>query len=148
MKTNRVVEIIFTVLGILMFGLNTVGSLIIYLNLDNPESKSIIEDIIIEGNIQEVTADQLFSFLSNGALFILVMTALCAILGIVSLFALIGDRKPKLAGTILIITAILGTILTLLTGILGGILYLIGGITALVRKSKANNSNNLTEDFR
>ena len=95
-------------------------------------------------NIEGVNADQILSFLSNGTLVILAISVLCAVLGIVSLFKLKGDRNPKSAGKILIITAIFGTILTLFTGILGGLPYLIAGIVALVRKS---NDNNLIEEF-
>ena len=145
---KRVVEAIFTLIGILMYGLLTIVSIAIFSNFkENPESKNLIQEFLTDENIKEVNADQVLSLLSNGTIFILVISVLCIVFGILSLFTLKGDRDPKLAGKILILTSILGTILTLFTGILGGLPYLIAGIIALVRKSKLRDDNNLIEEF-
>ncbi|AQQ53380.1 DUF4064 domain-containing protein [Planococcus lenghuensis] len=66
---------------------------------------------------------------------LLALTALAAIIsGIVAMVLLKGNKNPKVAGIIFIVTAIVAAVITAGAGIIAGIFYLIAGIMCLVRK--------------
>ncbi|KAB2495231.1 DUF4064 domain-containing protein [Priestia endophytica] len=134
---SRVVEIVFSVIGIVLFLVVSLGSgFVLALPQDNQDVINGFQQALDESNITNISASEMASTINDGALYILIVTLICAILGIVSIIYLKGNKKPKLAGGILIVTAILGTVATFILGIFGGIAYLIAGIIALVRKSK------------
>ncbi|MFP3887592.1 DUF4064 domain-containing protein [Priestia filamentosa] len=134
---SRVVEIVFSVIGIVLFLIVSVGSgFVLALSQDNQDVQDGFQQAIDKSNITNISASEMASAVNDGALYLLIVTLICAILGIVSIIYLKGNKKPKLAGGILIVTAILGTVATFVLGIFGGIAYLIAGIIALVRKSK------------
>lgn len=134
---SRVVEIVFSVIGIVLFLIVSVGSsFVLALPQDNQDVQDGFQQAIDKSNITNISASEMASAVNDGALYLLIVTLICTILGIVSIIYLKGNKKPKLAGGILIVTAILGTVATFVLGIFGGIAYLIAGIIALVRKSK------------
>ncbi|MFP7495082.1 DUF4064 domain-containing protein [Terribacillus saccharophilus] len=68
------------------------------------------------------------------SIWLVILYVICAILGFVSLAMLKPNKKATGAGILLIVTAVLGTLLSVFLAIVGGILYLIAGIMAIVRK--------------
>lgn len=62
-------------------------------------------------NISVVNADQITSFLSNGFLYLAIISIIFIILGVISIVML--KKNTKATGKMLIFTGILGTLLTL-----------------------------------
>ncbi|UOQ44475.1 DUF4064 domain-containing protein [Halobacillus salinarum] len=136
---NRTAEMVLTSIGLAVYAIMSFFSFRVMSLKDNEEIKNQIEqglnsnpDMQGAGN---VSVDKVLDFLFAGATFVLIMSLIGLILGILTIIFLRGDKKPKAAGIILIITAIVTTLLTIVD-FFGGIFYLIAGITALVRKSK------------
>lgn len=63
---------------------------------------------------------------------------LALILGLIALVLLNKYKKHKVAGSILLVLGILGTILTIPFGLLSGPLFIIASIMCFVRKSKTS----------
>lgn len=65
-----------------------------------------------------------------------IVTILAIILGIVAVVFLKRNHRPTVAGIILLVTAVVGSIFSLPFGIFGGLFYLIAGIMCFARKPK------------
>ncbi|MFD1038922.1 DUF4064 domain-containing protein [Virgibacillus byunsanensis] len=137
---KRTVEIIFTVIGIIMFGILLVGSTAFLNAQGDSELEEAIRTVIDQqetGEIPEtVNVAQIIDFINGASLYLLIVTGVCAALGILAILFLVGNKKPKAAGIILIVTAVIGTLATVFMGIFGGIAYLVAGIVSLARKPK------------
>lgn len=137
---KRTAEIIFTVIGILLYAIPVVLAGILLSVKDNPQFRAEIErGINTAPNADElgnINMDQMIDFLGTFTTVILVAAVLAIALGVLSIVFLKGDKKPKAAGIILIITAIVMTFGTVGLGLFAGVAYLIAGIIALVRKKK------------
>ncbi len=79
---------------------------------------------------------QMIDAMGSFGMFVLIAALIAIGLGILSALFLKGNKKPKAAGIILIVTAIIFTFATVFIGVFGGAVYLIAGIVALVRKPK------------
>ncbi|MFP7255660.1 DUF4064 domain-containing protein [Terribacillus goriensis] len=90
-------------------------------------------ELVNQGLTQE-DASMFTDLVTGMSIWFIILYVICAILGFVSLAMLKPNKKAIGAGILLIITAVLGTVLSIFTGIIGGILYLIAGIMAIVRK--------------
>ncbi|GGD01606.1 hypothetical protein GCM10007216_35400 [Thalassobacillus devorans] len=51
-----------------------------------------------------------------------------------------GNKKPKLAGILLIVIAVMATIVTIGVAVVAGLFYIIAGVLSIVRKSKEMNN--------
>ncbi|SNZ16964.1 Protein of unknown function [Terribacillus aidingensis] len=87
-----------------------------------------------QGDITQDQAEALSGLMSGVSIWMIIVFVICAILGFVSLTMLKNNKPAKGAGILLIITAVLGTVLSIFTGFISGVLYLIAGIMAIVRK--------------
>ncbi|AUJ26078.1 DUF4064 domain-containing protein [Virgibacillus dokdonensis] len=132
---KRTGEIVFTVIGILLFGILIFGSAT-YLSADSGEIQQLFEEVLQEEGTNEVSAEDLSQTVESAATTMLIVSIVSVIFGLISIFLLVGNKKPKIAGVILLITAIGGTFLTMFFGSFGGVVYLVAGIMALVRKEK------------
>ncbi|WP_101846777.1 DUF4064 domain-containing protein [Halobacillus sp. Marseille-P3879] len=136
---KRTIEIVFTVIGAVFFGLAAaIGAFFVNMG-DNPQARAEIESILSQDpdvDTDQISVDQIMDGMAAGAWTVLIAAILAIVLGILCIVFLKGNKKPKAAGIILIITAVLMTFGTFGVGLFGGIAYLIGGIVALVRKPK------------
>lgn len=138
---KRTAEIILTVIGIVLYGLPVIISAFLLNLKNNPEMVGEMERAMQNApnsdqmQMGDVNMEQMMSFLGSFATIVLVAAILSIILGILSIVFLKGDKKPKAAGIILIVTAVVMTFGTIGFGLFGGVAYLIAGIVALVRKS-------------
>ncbi|MFG6150519.1 DUF4064 domain-containing protein [Halobacillus sp. B23F22_1] len=137
---KRTVEIVFTIIGAVFFGLAlALGAFFANMG-DNPQARAELESIINQDpNVDpdQISVDQLMNAMSTGAWTVVVAGLIAVALGILCIVFLKGNKKPKAAGIILIVAAVLLTFGTFGLGLFGGIAYLIAGITALVRKPKS-----------
>ncbi|RWZ52365.1 DUF4064 domain-containing protein [Halobacillus fulvus] len=136
---KRTVEIVLTVIGILLYAFPIVVGWVFVAFQDNPQVR---EEFIIAMNEasggQEFTnmdINQVWDMMGTFAMFILISSIVGVVLGILSIFFLSKNRRPKTAGIILILTAVVLTFATVGLGLFSGGLYLIAGIVALVRKT-------------
>lgn len=138
---KRTVEIVLTVIGMLLFIIPIFAGFTFQMVKDNPQIRQQVENAVREAensqNIEAMPMDvnQLFNVLGTFTMVILIAGILAIGLGILAIVFLKGNKKPKAAGIILIISAIVMTFATFALGLFGGAAYLVAGIVALVRKS-------------
>ncbi|TGB01937.1 DUF4064 domain-containing protein [Halobacillus salinus] len=136
---NRTAEIVLTVIGIVLYGLPLAIGFMFRSFQNNPQAKEDFMNAMQQApnsqELQNVNMDQMFDFMGAFALFILVVSFIAVGLAILSIYFLKGNKKPKAAGIILIITAVVFTLATLFIGLFGSVAFLIAGIVALVRKT-------------
>lgn len=126
---KRTAEKVLAIIGAVLFLVFAVWSVIGLGGADEATTNELVN--------QGLTAEDasMFTDLVTGmSIWFIILYVICAILGFVALAMLKPNKKATGAGILLIITAVLGTILSVFTGIIGGILYLIAGIMAIVRK--------------
>ncbi|WP_338527825.1 DUF4064 domain-containing protein [Bacillus sp. MAG717A] len=135
---NRTLEKSFTIIGIVLFVFLLIGSFMFYEGTkNNNDTFKLVQDFIEEENIKDIAPEQVIDLISNGSLYIVVLSVLSILAGVISLILLKNNTRS--AGILLITTSILISILTILLGILGGIAYLIAGIVIVSKEKKVKN---------
>lgn len=135
-KVNRIGEIILVIFGILVSIVGLFVRPIYGAIFKNPEILSDIEnDLANEGfGVQEITESiAVLDYLST---YLTVVAGISIVIGIIAIFLLIGDKKAKAAGILLIVGAVLILVSSIGAGFFAFVFYLIAGIIALVRKAK------------
>ncbi|WJE16063.1 DUF4064 domain-containing protein [Halobacillus sp. ACCC02827] len=139
---KRTVEIVLTVIGMVLFGIPLFVSTVVMGGIDDPGVREGVENFINSSEFQaqpgaeDFTSGQLLTMFESLGQFVLIASIVGLAVGILALIFLIGNKKPKAAGIMLIVSAIVLTLATLFLGIFGGAAYLVAGIVALVRKSR------------
>ena len=129
MKSNG--EVLFSVIGVVLFSILFAGSLVLSNGVQNSSgAEELAQQFISDENVTEVTAGQILTFLENGFLYVGIVSLICAVIGVISIVLIKKSDNPGAAGKLLISTAILSTILTLFVGVLACCAYLIAGIKA------------------
>lgn len=135
---KRTIEIVLTAIGLLFSllgaGLTTFLVLMTRLDVFKEGFEEGYYDGAIEGTYDNSEAAIVLNILSGFGWLVVSMFAIGIILGIISIFFYIGNKKPKAASIILIIGSVIVGIGTVLTGFMPALLYLIAGIIGLVRK--------------
>lgn len=138
---KRTGEIVLSIIGVFFYALMAaIGGFMIWLE----NNRDMVQDFLQKAAEQDPTAPPLsmeelnntLDVAGSGGLFLTIVSIIAVILGIISIVLIKGNKKPKAAGIILIVTAVGVALFTFGGGILGGIFYLIAGIMCLVRKSK------------
>lgn len=136
---KRTAEIVLTGIGIALYGL-IAGMLSIVVNVkDNPEFRESLEGTIQqdpEANLEEINVDQMIEGIADGAMIIIITGIIALLIGIVAIYFIKGNKKPKLAGILLIVTAVIATVITVGVGVVAGLFYIVAGIMGIVRKPK------------
>ncbi|SFB06473.1 Protein of unknown function [Lentibacillus halodurans] len=134
---SRTGEIVLTVIGGFIYGFfAVVGALMVWFFHNEAIWDQATEELrqqqpdIAPGEME--AALQMFQ--GSGWLMI-VISAIGLILGIVSIVFMVGDKKPKAAGIMLIVMSVLGALVTFGALIFSGVFYLIAGIMCLARKA-------------
>ncbi|WP_158633907.1 DUF4064 domain-containing protein [Radiobacillus deserti] len=136
---KRTVEFVLTIIGAVLYGLLAgLGGIFKWIQ-SNDEAISEMEkqlesDPTLEGT--GVNLDTFLDSLNTGGNTLLTVSILVIVLGIISLILLKGNKKPKVAGIILIIAGAGSVFFTFGLGLFGAIFYVVAGIMALVRKPK------------
>ncbi|MFS0863586.1 DUF4064 domain-containing protein [Fredinandcohnia sp. 179-A 10B2 NHS] len=134
---KRTGEIVLTIIGACLFAFITLFGFI-FLGLGgNDEFATEMENAAAtDPALTGVDMGMITDMVVAGGWYFIIVGLLSIVLGIVSLVLLKGNKRPKAAGIILIIVAVLSTLATFLLSIIASILYLIAGILCLVRKQK------------
>ncbi len=136
---SRMIEIVLTIVGILLYALPlVVGFMFRSLN-NNPQLRedfmAAMEQAPNAQELQNVNMDEMFNFMGTFATLLIIAAIIAIALGILAIVFLKGNKKPKAAGIILIVTAVVFTLATVFIGLFGSAAFLIAGIVALVRKT-------------
>ncbi|AIY06786.1 hypothetical protein Plano_2821 [Planococcus sp. PAMC 21323] len=135
---KRTAEVVLTIIGALGFVfIAAIGGIMIWLQNNRGIMEESFNEMAAETpEIGMGDLDEMLNMLGTGGWFLAVASVVAVILGIVAMVLLKGNKKPVVAGIILIATAVIVSFVTGGAGILAGIFYLIAGIMALVRKPK------------
>ncbi|WP_163970506.1 DUF4064 domain-containing protein [Oceanobacillus halotolerans] len=139
---NRTGEVVLSIIGAVVYAIfGAFGAFMIWLQ----GNEDLIQQSLEEGVAQDPNLSMsdfegdlgiMMDAIGTGGL-VLTITAFASVaLGILSMIFLKGNKKPKAAGIILIVTAVVAALVSFGAGIFPGIFYLIAGIMALVRKPK------------
>jgi len=129
---KRTVEMILSVIGILSYGLLAGLGGIMLLLQNNDEF--LREMMAQESQIGTNELDVILEGLATGGWILIIVSVLSIIFGIIAIFLIKGNKRPKSAGTIYIAVSVLGAIITVGFGILPGVFYLIAGIMCFARR--------------
>lgn len=133
---KRTFEVILSIIGVLAYGLVAIlGGAMIWLQTNEDSMRSAIEEASQTNSSADIAElNAIVTGLGVGGWVVTIAAVLAILAGIAAAFFLKGNRNPKLAGIILVATAIIGSILTLGVGIIPGVFYLIAGIMCFARK--------------
>ncbi|WP_173917853.1 DUF4064 domain-containing protein [Halobacillus sp. Marseille-Q1614] len=136
---KRTVEIVFSVIGAVLYGLVAVFAGIMVNFSGDPSLRAEFQSILYSDpnvNPEEIPIDEVMAFIDMGAWLMLISAVAGIILGIVSIVFLRGNKKPKAAGIILIVSGVITAFSTIGFALFASIAYVVAGIVALVRKPK------------
>ncbi|MFD1068130.1 DUF4064 domain-containing protein [Oceanobacillus locisalsi] len=129
---KRTGEIVLGIIGILVYGLVTaLGGFMLFLQ----NNEGLLQDAVEEtpqASFEDL--NMVMEGMGTGGWALVITSILAIVLSIVAMVLIKGNKRPKIAGIILIITSVLGTIFTVGIGIFPGIFLLISGIMCLARK--------------
>lgn len=133
---RRTAEIVLSIIGMLIYGLlAVVGGAMIWMENNQEEMREFFEQEA-ERNPQLSMEDfeLMLQSMGPGGWLVTISSVLAIILGIIALILLRGNKNPKAAGILLIVTSVAYAIVTVGVGIIPGAFYLIAGVMCLVRK--------------
>jgi MFS family permease len=136
---KRTAEIVLSIIGIVInFIMIGLASVLAVTFQDNTLREDIKRELENDPNMQaaNVDIDTVMGFLGGIGWGFVTIVLVSTILAIIAAFALRKNRKPKLAGGLLIAASLIVGIGTFLIGWLPGVLFLIAGILAFARRSK------------
>lgn len=129
---KRTGEIVLGVIGAIFYGLGALfGVIMLVLKNQQDFLREISEDPEVADVID---VNSLVNSLAAGGWTLIITSLIALILGIIAIVFMKGNKKPKAAGIILIVTAVVIAIVTFGLAIFPGIFFLIAGIMCLVRK--------------
>ncbi|KIL48685.1 DUF4064 domain-containing protein [Jeotgalibacillus campisalis] len=141
---KRTAEIVLSVIGVILNILLILGVFVFNTFLSDEQLRSELEaemanDPDLAANGADITG--IFDFLNGLGVFFNIVIIISTILSIVAIVVVRGNRKPKLAGGLLIGSAVLVFLGTFLIGWLPALLFLIAGIMCFARKPKVQDQH-------
>ncbi|WP_227396454.1 DUF4064 domain-containing protein [Jeotgalibacillus aurantiacus] len=136
---KRTAEGVLTIIGIVINFLMIGGALLILALFSDPVARQEFEmQFQADPALADagVTPDQVFGIVDSLGFAFNIVVIISIILSFVALFAMKRNKKPKLAGSLLIASALLVGVATILLGWLPALLFLIAGIMCFARKPK------------
>lgn len=136
---KRTGEIVLGVIGVIIYAFFTmIGALMVWIQNNQDKVRDLMGEIAKEDPEEALTPDEInetISAMGNSGWFVFGAALAIVIIGIVSLVFLKGNKRPKPAGILLIVSGVLSVFVLGELAIIGAIPYLIAGILCLLRKS-------------
>lgn len=133
---SRTGEIVLSIIGAVVYFLFIIfGAFMVWLFNSEAVWDQATQDIQEQSGVAAGDMEAALGVMQGGGWFIIILSVIALILGILSVVFIKGNSKPKAAGIILIVTAAVSTLLTTGVMIFGGVFYLIAGIMCLARKA-------------
>lgn len=128
-------EIVLGIIGVVISAIMILLGIFAMSLKNNDEVKQAIQKSASnDPSISSGDVNQALDAMSSGGGVLIVAAVLGLIVGLIAVFCVKGNKKPKMAGILFIVAAILIGVISLGSGFLPAILYLIAGIMCLVRK--------------
>lgn len=133
---KRTGEVVLGIIGSLAYAFFAiVGGFMAWLQGKDELLQDIFDESAAGGaELSQNDMNTMVDAMGDGGMMIAVSSVIAIILGIIAMVLLKGNKKPKVAGIIFIVVAVVISFVSFGTGILGGIFFLIAGIMCLVRK--------------
>ncbi|CAG9621111.1 DUF4064 domain-containing protein [Sutcliffiella rhizosphaerae] len=141
---KRTTEIVLSVIAVVLSGLTAIIGLMFNSMMADDEFRQMMEsdefrqsmeqELGSNPNLEAADLDTINSIFALVGPSLLIVGILSLVLGIIGIIAIKGNKKPILAGVMLILAALVIGIGTIGFGLIPAILYLIAGIMSLVRK--------------
>ena len=135
-KVNRTIEIILVIFGLLASVLGIFSHFIYSAIFENPEILDAVQEEMVQEGFSFADINQSISLISSLSTYLTFIAIVSVIVGIIAIILLMGDKKPKAAGILLIIASVIVLVASVGTGFFAFVFYLIAGIVAVVRKAK------------
>ncbi|MEC0984298.1 DUF4064 domain-containing protein [Bacillus safensis] len=133
---NQTLEKSLIFLGISLFILLSIGSFILHEGTRNSEdTNNLIQSFLQDENITGITPEQIIVILSNGTIYMIILSMLSSLVGAISLQVM--KRNVRAAGIMLITTGISSSLLTVFSGLIGSAAYLIAGMILISKNHSA-----------
>lgn len=140
---NRKIEIFLVIMGMaVFFFFGVTGATMINVHDDDEAAMDLYEqyledEIAIEADDEDIaTYDEFVETLRTAGLIIIVIAIITVIIGIVSVLLLKNDKRPKIAGILLLIVGIFIGFLQFFIALMASVFYIVSGLMALFRKPK------------
>lgn len=133
---KRTGEIILVVIGMILAGFTTFLGYSFKSLTTNQVFLDEVSNGLYELGYSEQEIQETISLVVDLGQPLMIASILAIIVGIVSIFLLVGNKNAKVAGIILLIIAVVGGVYSQLAIGFTSILFIIAGIMALVRKPK------------
>lgn len=135
---KRTGEVVLGVIGAILYGLGAIFGIVMIALKNNDmvqdEIREMSEDPELAGTVD---FNSILASLAAGGWTLFITSLIALILGIIAIVFIKGNKKPKAAGIIFIVAAVVMAIVTFGVAIFPGIFFLIAGIMCLVRKPQA-----------
>ncbi|MDX8359505.1 MULTISPECIES: DUF4064 domain-containing protein [Bacillaceae] len=136
---KRTGEIVLSIIGAVLSGfLAIIGGAFTYLMTNEAFLQELEAQFATDPQLATFNIADLMEIIGNTGWIVVAAGMIGLVLSIIAAFCLKGNNKPKLAGTLLIIAALLVALMTVLFAWPIALLFLIAGIMSLVRKPKQN----------
>lgn len=140
---KRTGELVLGIIGIISSAMmSLVGMIFIWAN-NSDDFKLFFEEEFASDPAMEINPDEMALVMEGLGSFgwaVVVASIIGFILGLVGVICIKGNKKPKLAGWVFIIGAVLTGLISVGLGFVPAILYLIAGIMAFARKIPSDTS--------
>ncbi|MDG5472900.1 DUF4064 domain-containing protein [Jeotgalibacillus sp. ET6] len=141
---KRTAEIVLSVIGVILNILVVLGIFLTNNFLSDEEVRTELEaEMANDPDLAATGTDMsgVMDMLSGLGMFFNIVIIISTILSIVAIVVLRGNRKPKLAGGLLLGSAVLVFLGTFFIGFLPALLFLIAGIMCFARKPKVQDEH-------
>jgi len=133
---NQTLEKSLIFLEISLFIFFSIGSFILHEGTRNSEdTNNLIQSFLQDENITGITPEQIIVILSNGTIYMIILSMLSSLVGAISLQVM--KRNVRAAGIMLITTGISSSLLTVFSGLIGSAAYLIAGMIVISKNHSA-----------
>ncbi|SEN85205.1 Protein of unknown function [Amphibacillus marinus] len=135
---SRKIEIALIILGATVFAFFSItGINMLIINQDEEAALAAYEQISLEVEDDDIpTFEQFSDMLFPGGISIIAISGVSIIVGMVSIFLLKGNKRPKPAGILVLIVGGVIGFLQFGIALFGSLFYLIAGLLVLFKKPK------------
>lgn len=135
---KRTGEVILTTIALFFTYLGTIliSTVLLFSNLD--EIRKLFQEDYVKEEALPVTFESIDAFLNLfiSLRWLVVLTVIVGtVLGTLSLYYFVGNKNPRAASILAIVSAVIIPLDTLLSGFIPAILFLIAGVMGLMRKT-------------
>ena len=136
-RLKRTTEIVLAVIGIVLSGLLSLIGMLVNSFAGNSEFQdSIRDELATDPTLAAEDLEGFFGMIESVGPTLIVVGLVSLLFGLVGVWAIKGNKKPILAGIMLVLAAVVITLGTVGFGFVPGLLFLIAAIMCFVRKTK------------